>query len=240
MKSVVINDLHVPFEDKTAVKLVLSYIKREKPEIVILDGDIADFYKISHYDKDPCRLETLQDELDLVVKFLRELRKASGTAKIIYIQGNHEDRLRRYLWNIGKDISSLRCLKLNQLLEFKELGIQYCEKGYRLGKLYITHGGVVRKHSGYSAKAEYDRYGCSGISGHTHRDGKYTIRHMSGHFAWWENYCLCDLEPAYIEGIANWTQGFSVVTTIGNRQYVEQIPIINGTYIYGGKLYGLQ
>jgi len=173
----------------------------------------------------------------VVIDFLQSIRKAAPLADIHYIQGNHERRLTKWLWSKGKDIASLDCLSIQKLLRLKEMGITYHTKGYKIGKLYMTHGSVIRKHAGYTARAEFEKNGCSGMSGHTHRDGKYTVRNRSGHFVWYENYCLCGLDPEYVEGIANWTQGISCVHLFKDSVRVEQIPFINGKYIYGGKMY---
>ena len=65
--TVVLNDLHGQFIDKVAFALALGFIKRQQPDNVVLNGDIVDFYKISNFDKDPLRLESLQDELDFTI-----------------------------------------------------------------------------------------------------------------------------------------------------------------------------
>ena len=234
--SIHLNDTHIPYHDPVSVGLTLDFIKDKKPDKLILQGDICDFYSCSRFNKDPARIDSLQDDLDQTLNFLDSCRQAAPDAEIHYIQGNHERRLQRYMWNQAQALSSLRALKLPVLLKFKELKINYHLKFYKIGDLHCTHGTVIRRHAGYTAKAEFDNNGCSGMSGHTHRDGKYTVRNRTGHFVWFENYCLCDLNPEYIEGIANWTQGFSVVTTVGKRPYVEQIPIIGHKYIYNGKI----
>lgn len=236
-RTVIANDLHIPYEDKPAVNLLLGFIEEMNPCRIILNGDIADFYSISRFDKNPNRVFNLQGELNSVCDFFDKLKDVSPKSEILYIQGNHEDRLRKYLWSKGSELASLDCLDLTKLLRFNEFKIQYIEDGYWLGKLYVTHGSLIRKDAGATAKAEFVKNGCSGISGHSHRDAKFTVRNQGGHFAWWESYCLCDLNPEYIDGIANWTHGFAMVTLVDDRIFVEQIPIIHGRYIYGGKIY---
>jgi len=236
--AVIANDLHIPFEDPVAVNLFLGFTKRQKPDKIILLGDICDFYQISRFDKDPSRETDLQSDLDRTSAFLTNCQQIAPKAEIHYIQGNHESRIKKYLWSQAKALASLRSLSLTKLLDFDSIGIKYHEKGYQLGDLYCTHGSIIRKHAGYTARGEFEKNGCSGISGHSHRDSKYTVRNRGGHFVWYENYCLCDLNPEYVEGIANWTQGWSYVTIVNKRPYVEQIACIGGTYIYGGKLYG--
>ncbi len=236
IKAVIANDLHIPFQDEVAIELFFQFVKKKSPHQIILLGDICDFYSVSRFDKNPTRIANLQADLDKTLAFLERCRE-NYTGEIHYIQGNHERRLRKYLWKEAKALSSLRSLELSKLLNFDNIGIMYHEHGYQLGDLFCTHGSLIRKHAGYTARAEFEKNGCTGISAHTHRDGKYTVRNRNGHFAWWENYCLCDLNPEYIEGVANWTQGFSCATLVGNRPYVEQIPILKGAYIYGGRIH---
>ncbi len=49
--------------------------------------------------------------------------------------------------------------------------------------------------------------------------------------------CLCDLNPDWIIH-PNWQQGFSVVSFIHDRFWVEPVPIIKRKFIYGGRMYG--
>lgn len=235
-KILVFNDLHIPFQDDKCVEFVLSFAKRTKPQRAVILGDMIDCYSISRFDKDPARHNDLQADLDRAVEFLQSLRSILPASQIWYMEGNHELRFQKYLWKKAPELSCLRSLSLTGLLGLKDLGIKYFKDTKQLGDLYFCHGDIIRKHAGYSAKAMYDRHGVTMIHGHSHRDGKYTHRTHEGHFAVWENYCLCTLDPEYIE-LPDWTQGFSLVTMIGKRPYVEQIPIINGSYIYGGKLY---
>jgi predicted phosphodiesterase len=43
-KCVVLSDVHFPFEDKVAVQMAIDYIKKAKPDTVILNGDIMDCF----------------------------------------------------------------------------------------------------------------------------------------------------------------------------------------------------
>ncbi len=236
--AVIGGDMQIPYHDPVATKLFVGFIKRTQPDEVFLNGDIYDFYSCSRFSKDPSRMDNLQEELDIGKEILQSIIDAAPKATIHFIKGNHEERLRKYLWNNAHAFAKLRSLSLPKLLGLWELGIKFHKEGCWFGDLYITHGSVIRKHAGYTARAEFEKNGCSGLSNHSHRDGKYTVRNRGGHFVWFENYCLCDLKPEYVEGIANWTQGFSYVTRIGNRPMVEQIAIIGGKYIYGGQIYG--
>lgn len=226
-KFIVISDIHFPYEDKEALGAVKQFIKHNPINTIILNGDILDMYDVSRFDKSPERVNSLQGELNKAIKFLKELRALAPEAKMVFIQGNHEKRLEKYLYR-HPELFSLDALKIPNLLKLQELNIQYEPKFYRLGSLKITHGSKVRKYSGYTAHAELDSNDCSGISGHTHRGGVYYKKTPSRYLAWYEGFCLCGLEPEYTEGIPDWQQGFIYGIAKGDEFKVSPVPIVDG------------
>ena len=69
-KCLVIGDIHAPFHDEKAVGVALALSKHIKPDVIVLNGDIADFYACSRFSKQPTRALQLQDELDSVREIL--------------------------------------------------------------------------------------------------------------------------------------------------------------------------
>jgi len=196
-------------------------------------------WSISRYDKDPMRRLNLQEELDSVRNWLGELREAAPRAKIIYSEGNHEFRLRRYLRSEAKALAGLRALTLEKLLDFEKLKItwQPQDRPYRIGYLLFTHGQCCAKWSGASAKRHFERFGACTIHGHTHRLGAFYHTDLTNTYGCFENGCLCSLTPDYVTA-PDWQHGFSVVWTERNGYFsVEQIAIVRGTYSYHGKVY---
>jgi predicted phosphodiesterase len=234
-RMIILNDLHAPFYDRDAFKAVLSFSKWYKPEYIILNGDITDFYQISKFDKDPKRINEFQDDVDCTIDLLTQIRKANPNAGIIYNEGNHEERLIKFKWNIPQ-VNSLRCMEFENLMNLKELKIQYEQSHTPFKKTIIKHGDIVRKESCYTARGEFDKVGISGVSGHTHRLGVYFKTKLSGEYMWLENGCLCDLKPEYIKGTPNWQHGFSIgyYKSSSNRFNLDQIQIIHGKAMYGG------
>lgn len=239
-KSVFISDLHIPFHDIQAVNITFKFIEEFQPQYLFLVGDLMDFYAISSFDKNPKRILSLQSEIDVCQDVLAKMRNICPDSSIIYIEGNHENRLTRYLWR-HPEISSLKALSLENLLELQKYKIQYkpINTITTFHKFLIEHGDIIRKHSGYTAKAEMEKRGISGLSGHSHRLSTHYLTNMAGDHIWLENGCLCKRNPEYIIGIPNWQQGF----TIGyfkdkkERFSVEQICITHGKLTYAGKEY---
>lgn len=236
-KVVSLTDWHSPFMDDRVVNLHLAFCKEEQPEIIILH-ELHDFYAVSKYDKDPSRLHNLQDEIDIVNGYLRKLREYCPNSRMILLNSNHLDRLRKYLWSRAPELHSLRALKLEKLLELDKLKIEFREYFY-YKKVLFKHGNVVRKFSGYSARGEFEKEGTSGVSGHTHRLSTYFHRSRGGTYVWVESGCACKLDAEYIEGIANWQHGFSVISfdEKGNHFHPIVVPIVNYRFDWGSKTF---
>jgi UDP-2,3-diacylglucosamine pyrophosphatase LpxH len=235
-KSIFLSDLHVPFEQKKSLKVVDSFMSWFKPDKIYLMGDIVDFYAVSSFDKDPERITSLQEDINKAHKILKGIRACNPKADIMYIEGNHEHRLQKYLWK-HPEISSLDALSITNLLMLTELKIAYVNQfeSFKYHKFLVEHGSVVRQQSAYTARAMLEKRGMSGISGHTHRMGAHYLTNMSGSYAWFENGCLCDLHPEYVVGQPNWMNGFSIgyFRKQGNRFNIEQIPIVDNHASYG-------
>ncbi len=131
---VVLSDVHVPFQDKSVCRMALAFIREHQPATIHLLGDVADFYSISRFTKDPSRKEDLQADLDATRAFLSTVRDAAPSARIVYSEGNHEFRLRRYLASEAKALAMLRDLRLERLLDFESLRIRFQpqDRPYRL------------------------------------------------------------------------------------------------------------
>jgi hypothetical protein len=236
----IVQDLHVPYHDATALALVEGFLGEIQPDYLLYPGDVYDFYAISDFDKNPNRLGKMQEELD-ITKMILERHNAllPKTIKKLLL-GNHEDRLRRFLWTKAPELATLRCLTIEELLGLKNLDIELIayEQGLMINDVFLVlHGNIASIHSGYTAKRMYEKHGGCGICGHCHRLGSYYKRDRFGIWGWWENGCICHLNPDWIKN-PNWVQGFSLVHFQDDRFWVEQVPIIKGKFMYGGRIYG--
>lgn len=236
IKIVTISDLHVPFHNMKFINLFIEFVRDFQPDKIVLNGDIVDFYDLSNFDKNPKRVGVLQKELDIVNGILMLIRLACPNAEIIYVEGNHEDRLRKFLWK-NPSMSSLRDLKLERLLRFYDVGNIKLVEDFNVRGMRFTHGSLVRKNSSYSAKAEYDRYLQSGASGHTHRLGVYNRTIEGKTDEWIETGCGCLLNPEYIKGCPDWQNGFLITYIVGDKIYNNLVKSIDDSFIAIGKLY---
>lgn len=237
--AVVINDLHVPFQDKRVLGQVLRFIREVQPDTVILNGDILDAYSLSTFVKSSKRRVTLADEINAAKTVLKDIREAAPNAVVHFTEGNHETRLRRYLDSNSPALATLPCLRWESLLGLDDLGIQWHgTEGFKLNRSFLVlHGDRVSKHAGATARMEFERHLVSGISGHTHRAGRHDVVGHSKDFHWVENGCLCELNPEYISGKPNWQQAISLVEYNRDRTHVRLIPILGRKLIVDGVNY---
>ena len=137
-----------------------------KPDILVCLGDLGDFYKLSTFSKDPKRELSFDKEIDSCLCGLNDLDKLSASQKI-FVEGNHEFRLTRYLQDKAPEL--FRYVSLPQLFELNERGWEYVPyKDFtRLGKLYVTHDvGVAGRYSVFRAA---DTFQHPVVLAHTHR-----------------------------------------------------------------------
>lgn len=184
-KAIILSDIHIPYHDQAALAVALAYAKDYAPDIFILNGDIIDFYGASSYRQDPIRIDTLQDELTEGKALLKKIRTDHPNAEIYYIEGNHETRLKRFLLDKAPALACLTCLSFDELIGLEEFDIKFIDYGQsiQLGDLEVTHGEIVRKGAGMSAKAHSDKSGASILIGHCF-DEKTEILTNEG----WKNY----------------------------------------------------
>lgn len=235
----IINDTQHPYQDVVAMRLMERFLQDIELDYLIYAGDMNDFYQISKFDKNPKSADALQSDLDKTKVMLERHDNIFPNVKKKWLDGNHEIRLLKYLWSSSPALASLRCLTIPELFRLDDYGVDYLpyEQGLMVNDIFlILHGDIASIHSGYTAKRMYEKHGGCGISGHCHRGGSFYKRDRFGTWGWWENFCLCHLNPDYVKN-PNWVQGFSLVHFQGHRFWVEQIPIIDHSLMYGGRVY---
>lgn len=239
-KILFIPDVHVPYEDKDAFQLMLKAAGVFGPDHVILLGDFQDFYDVSNHSKDPNRRFKLSEEVECGKARLDQIIKL-GAKNNVYVAGNHEDRLERYLRDKAPELFNF--ISIPKVLELDKKGFKYVpyKDSYKIGKLNITHDtGNAGRHAHQKSLDDFQH---NIIIGHTHRLG-YAVegnangeRHVAAMFGWLGN--VEDVDYMHrIKAIRNWTHGFGIgyLEPKSGTVYVLPVPIINGTCLVEGKL----
>lgn len=239
-----LSDLQLPFVDEALLDAVYRFVEDFKPHDIVLNGDIIDCYEISDFDKRPERLFNLDTELEMARDVLVRLRRlAAKDARIWWVDGNHEERLTRAIWRHAQGFSFL-VRDIPEALRLDELAAGFVPYGKHIEYLgfVLTHGNFVSAYSAYTAKRHMERYRSSGVNGHTHRLGSYSVTDMHGRsHTWYEQGALCRKDLDYVRGVANWQQGFLVGTVAGGALHPQLVHVIeteSGRGFYaGGKYY---
>lgn len=215
--------------------------KAFRPHTLVVMGDFADFYTVSAHSKDPRRAGQLPEEVASVHAGLDDL-DALGAKEKIYLGGNHEDRLRRYLQDKAPELFDV--VDIPRLFRLGERAWRYVpyQSDTRLGKLYLTHDvGNAGRYSTYKA---LDTYQHSVVTGHAHRlsyvvegntAGEFKV---SAQFGW-----LGDLKHIdYLQAVnarKNWALGFGIgyLDPTNKLVYLTPIPIVHYTCVVEGRLF---
>ena len=245
-RTVVCGDLHIPYHDRDAIGCLLGYLRDTKPEAFIFNGDLVDMYQCSSFGKEPTRELELQQDIDIANDVLDAFDAAlpKGCRKV-FVLGNHEVRLSRWLKDHARNLYGLRALSLDALLRLTERGYEIVpmigrDASLMVGKVEVGHFNKASQHSAYTAKALVDERGCSVIQSHTHRLGAYYKRQRGTgqYLGGWEIGCMCDLNPEYVSN-PNWSHGFATISRVesSSRYHVALHEILGGELLAAGRRY---
>lgn len=90
------SDFHDIDCDPFVRRLFVETAKRVQPDCIFLNGDMIDLPEFGKYDVDP-RTWGPMKRIGWLHEFLADNRNAAPNAEIIYLEGNHENRLLRHL-----------------------------------------------------------------------------------------------------------------------------------------------
>lgn len=243
-RTALLYDVHAPYHDKAAYYMALDYLRNLKPKVdrLVLGGDFVDFHKISFWKGDPDRM-TFEDEVAEANDMLKELRQMWYRTPIDYLEGNHEQRLFRYIKDKAPDLAFRN--RIDDVLSLKHRRIKYisniiraCSNKpiYNLGKLFVLHGHEKKVSWGAInlARLYYAKCKTNIIIGHHHRSDYALVRKLDGLYEGaWSVGTLGKLTEPY-SPINDWNHGFAYVDTFDNGMFeVHNKIIIEGRIING-------
>jgi predicted phosphodiesterase len=223
-KILLLNDIHLPFEDRSSIKIALELGKENQIKTIVLGGDLLDFFAISKFVSNP-KERNLKQELSHSKDFLLNLRKSFPTARIIFKWGNHEKRWNQYLWTHAEQLSDLDELSLENILGLKQSKIEMVAEGNLIhcgNNFTICHGhetGLSGILGVYPARGLQLSSKTNSICGHCHRESSYISRDIRGNMI--KNYstgCLSDISPDFSR-YNNWTRGCAIIELEKNHQF---------------------
>lgn len=238
----VLPDTHVPFEDKRSLAAVEQVMADHKWDEIIQIGDFLDFNCISsHNDGKPGLVEgqTLAGDFAAANAILDRWQKIAPKAKITLLEGNHEERILRYL---AKYPPLKGQIEVPVNLHLKDRGIRWVPswsagKLYNVGNAYFHHGLYTND---ANQKKMVSRFGVNIYSGHTHSVQSYSlVQYGKNKTLMGQSLgCLC-LPQSYMKNAPdNWQQCFASITVFPNDFFTPTVvPIFNHKFWFEGKVY---
>ena len=233
-----IPDCHLPFHHQANFDLMLRAAGAFRPDIVVVLGDLHDFYAVNAHGKSPVRNNSLKQEVLEASRYLRQIEQLTE-GKLIYIEGNHEDRFRRYVEGRAPDLFGMTSVREILGLDKRWVWVPYT-KSYRLGKLHLTHDtGTAGRNA---ARQAMDVFQGSAVIGHTHRmemsfmgnaDGPPSVGCM---FGWLGDPVHADYMHE-VQARRNWVQGFGVgYMRPDGVVHLVPCPIVDKAVVIEGRL----
>jgi predicted phosphodiesterase len=232
-----LSDIHFPIHDPAALDAAIKYGKEHDPTIILLDGDIADLSDMSRHEKTTLQ-NFVNEEMHMLVGFLDGLRATFPKARIIWKEGNHEERVTAYLMRKAPELLATDCFDLFAFMRIITGRMDATDRVewvsdkriIKAGHLNFLHGHEFRGGGGVNpARWLYLRTGENAICGHFHRTSEHSEPSLSGQQRGaWSTGCLCHLSPDYLRH-NKWNHGFAWVEVdkAGNFR-VKNIRILNG------------
>lgn len=244
----ILNDVHMPFEDRQRYELALKIMKDVSVNRIYLNGDIAEFMSISAHPKHPGDSVTFPVEIDYLNKKFDELIDLFPGIPVTLLEGNHCYRFFRYIRDVAPQMWGL--IDCPAILKFPDrIGWRFVPYGpdqlVKCGEsnLYLRHeplgGGAT--HAKATAEASYIdiAYGHTHqFQIHTHKKyGPKPIFNKAYSLGWLGdvNRRVFDYRPAK----ASWVTGMTIIeceTTTGDYS-LEFIDLRTIPVLYRGKRY---
>ena len=243
-KGLIITDIHLLHDEEEhgSYTVVKRFAEQWRPDWVVNLGDWHDFGYLSTFsEKNELEREgrRIQKDVELGNRDLDWWQ--DKTPEYVMLQGNHDERLDRF---VEAAPAFEWMLSAERFFQFRERGIAYYpvrEQPYRKGKLNLIHGWYANK---YHAAKHLDRMSGNIVYGHVHefQTESKVLAAMGEEIAAWSIGCLCDKVPSYAKGRPmKWNNGFAVVymDELGNFN-LYPVRVINNSFLFEGERYSVR
>jgi predicted phosphodiesterase len=176
------SDVLQPTHCEKALDVALDIVRTVNPSIVVMVGDNLDAPEFGKYRLSPAFARTMQAAIDRGTLLCAQVRDAAPNAEIIWLAGNHEERIPNYLLDNAAAAFGIRqgnkptawpVMSVPFLLRMDEYGVEY-RPGYPAAhvwinqRLRVVHGDKVAS-GGSTAHKYLGAEKTSVIYGHIHR-----------------------------------------------------------------------
>jgi len=136
----------VPIHDEAAIAIAIAIIRDVQPDVVVMHGDNADFAEWSRFRLSPVFAQTTQPTIDRCTLLGQQIREAAPNARIVWLAGNHEERLPNHILDNaraafglkrGQDVDGWPVLSMPNLCRFDDTRIEWLP-GYPANRFALT------------------------------------------------------------------------------------------------------
>ena len=230
-----LSDIHIPNQDNKALQLAIDYGVKNNINCIVLGGDILDNTPFTSHDAPPPGLDDVRTWFEYAQQFLGYLRQIFPKAHIVWIEGNHDNWIMRYLMKKAPILFNDEYYHLPQRLDLKSFNIEFYtqEKVLLAGKLQLHHGhtlirGVFAPVN--AARGLFLRAKSHALIGHVHTTSSHAEGNLKGEVVTtYSTGCLCTLAPDYDPHNTKHNVGFAHILTEKTGEFtVNNLKIVNG------------
>lgn len=212
VKAIAFSCVHCPHQDEKAVAWLRAQIKEERPDYVVCLGDLLEADAASRWPGE--QKHDLATEFKNADAFLRSIKDAAGDARLIFIEGNHDNNIRaanripeklRALCDYRQSIPAMADWTFGAEYEYhRSRGV------WRLGQVSFMHG-YETSAAGLDTQAITmgNPFGLS-VWGHTHRPTEATqVYRAQAPLPYWrmDVGCICKMDTEYMKRKRQWAWG---------------------------------
>ena len=215
----ILSDVHLPYHNIDALTCAIGYLKKEKVDALLLNGDTMDCHQLSRFVRDPKKRD-FKYELDTLKAFMEVIEKQLK-CKVFFKVGNHEARYEKFLTEKASELKGVEEFEFENIIKARVKGIDMIESNrfMKLNELNGIHGHEYI--GGISAPVNvarglYMRGKVSAFQGHNHSTSEHSETDMNGKITTtWSIGCLSELHPAYMP-LNKWNWGCAMVELDSN------------------------
>ena len=218
-------DIHLPFHDLDTINEV---IERQNEYDVLVIQEVFDFYALSKFTKTKELLAAQEQEMWF--QFADHLKKHLPTHRIIFQQGNHDERYKIYLWQSAQAVANMVGMSFREIMDFEGFDIELIPERNLLKyrSLFIGHGHELGVRSGgvNPARTFFLKTNGNFIGGHLHKTSEHIARNINDDVkGCWSVGCACELHPAYMP-VNQWNNGYAIIRPSKQHNFrVENVKI---------------
>lgn len=220
-----------PGHPSTGHRAFVKFIKKLKPKIVVVNGDVFDGAQVSrhpsvNWDQNP----SVIDELETCQARMHEIAKASGKANLFWTLGNHDARFESRLVQVAPEYAGVHGTRLQD---------HFSERWRPCYSVFINNQIVVKHRYKGGPNAPYTNTVFAGktiVTNHLHSAKVIPFTDYNGTRYGVDTGCLADLNGKQFtygeDNPVNHRSGFAVITIRkGKLLYPELVLVIDSTTV---------